>query len=341
MAAAQINQTYEEIIKDIRAKRFKPVYLFMGFENYYIDNLVNVLLDSALKEDEKDFNLTTFFGADADIKNVIGTAQSFPMSAEHSVVLVKEAQDLQKIEDLVYYLQYPQPTTILVFVYKNGIVDRRKKFVSLIASIGVVFESKRVNESQLPNLIRSYVKMKGYNIDNKSEIIIAESIGADLIRLYGELDKLFIAMPNGQKSITPEFVEANIGISKDFNYFELQNALIVKDAKKAFQIVKYFGNTPKVNPIQKILPMLSRFFSTLMMAYYAPQKTIGGISKYLGQTEWQVKSNICPAMKIYSARKVLEILDEIRTADEKSKGYEGSKLSGGDVLKQLIAFILN
>lgn len=340
MAAATAKGiTFEAIIKDVRAGNLKPAYLLMGEENYYIDRIAETVLDKALKKEERDFNLSTYYGPDANVNDIMNAAQSYPMGAEHSVVIVKEAQGLKEIENLTYYLQHPQPTTVLLLIYKNGVADRRKKFVQLIGTIGIVFDSQKVKEAQLPALVRSYAKTKGYAIDEKSVSIICESVGTDLVRLYGELDKLFIAMPVGQKQVTPEVVERNIGLSKDYNFFELQNALIAMDKKKAFQIVKYYEANQKANPIQATLPVLFRLFSSIMMAYYAPEKTSFGIANYLGVNPWQAERNVLPAMKMFSARKVLDILDAIRDADKKSKGFEGS-IPPGDILRQLVAFIL-
>ncbi len=341
MAASSSNgQTYEAILKDVKAGHLKPVYLLMGVENYYLEKLQEAIIDATLPEEDRDFNMHVFYGNDADINSVVNAAQSFPMGAERSLVIVREAQDLKGLENITYYLQNPQPSTVLLIIYKNGKVDGRKKFVTQIASMGVVFESLKVNDQQLPTLVRNYAREKGREIDEKSVSLIAESIGADLMRLYGEMDKLFLTLPQGI-AVTPELVEKNIGISKDFNFFELQNALVEKNALKAFQIIKYFEMNPKANPIQMTLPMLFNFFSNLMMAFYAPQKTTEGIANYLGQREWQVRKNIYPAMRKYNAKKVLEILQEIKCADEKSKGVGGSKISSGDILKQLIAFILD
>ncbi|MBP3773788.1 MAG: DNA polymerase III subunit delta [Bacteroidaceae bacterium] len=340
MAAAQKGITFEAIMKEIAAGQFRSVYLLMGNENYYIDRIADAIVDNALREDERDFCLNVFYGSDASVNNIINAAQSFPMMGERSVVLVREAQNLSGWDDLSYYLQHPQPSTVLVLVYKNGTIDRRKKVVSLISTLGVVFESAKVKDYQLPALIRAYAQEKGFAMDEKSVSLVADSIGCDLIRLYGEMDKLFLAMPAGQQRVTPDLVERNIGISKDFNYFELQNALVAKDVKKAFQIAKYFANNPKANPIQLILPTLFRFFSTLMIAHYAPDKTSVGIANYLGQPEWMVRNNVLPALRLYSAGKVLRILEEIRMADEKSKGMGGSGWTEGDILRQLLAFIM-
>lgn len=342
MALSRTSQpTFEDIMRDISQKRFQPVYLLMGAENYYIDRIVEAIVDNALTEDERAFNLITYFGMDADMGRVINSAKSYPMGAAHSVVLLKEAQHLKNLDDLSFYLQHPQPTTILVITYKNGVVDRRKKYVLAIQSQGILFESKKPSESQLYGCVTAYVARHGCTIDKKSASIIADSVGTDLSRLYGELDKLMIALPQGTTGITPQMVEDNIGISKDYNYFELQNALVERDVFKANQIAAYFDKNQKANPIQVVLPMLFRFFSNAMMAYYSPDKSGRGLAAFLALKEWQVQRNILPVIRNYSARKVLMILDEIRETDRKSKGMYGSKVPSGDLLRSLIFYILH
>ena len=332
--------TFEEILKDINARNFKPVYLLMGEEPYFIDRLLDAIVSNALPMEERDFCLTTFYGADTTANAVINTARSFPMGSR-MVVVVKNANELKDIEDLSVYLQNPQPTTVLVLVNKNGNFDRRKKFVSRAASIGVVFESQKVRESQLSGIIATFFRQKGYTADVKSVSLIADSIGSDLTRLYGEMTKLVNSLTPEVKVITPELVEQHIGISKDFNIYEFQNALIARDSFKAFQIAKYFDDNPKQNPIQAVLPSLFRLFSQLMIAYYSPGKDKNSVAQYLGIQPWQVERNIFPAMRNYSAAKVLSILSVIRDTDEKSKGFGGSKVANGDLLKQLVFFILH
>lgn len=339
---AQKVWTYEEIMRDIVQKHFLPVYLLMGEESYYIDRIVEAIEKNALTPDERAFNLQTFYGMDADIGAVINSAKSYPMGAEHSVVELREAQHMNSIDDIAFYLQNPQPTTILVITYKHGGVDKRKKIIARIASVGVLFESPKIKDSQLPSLIVSYARENGYVVNQKTASVISESIGSDLSRLYGELDKLFVALSaSNARNITPEMVEHHIGISKEFNYFELQNALVGKDIFKANQIIKYFDKNPKANPIQVTLPMLFRFFSNLMIAHYSPDRSEHGLSAYMGMADWQVRYNILPALKNYNARKVLQILNEIRLTDGKSKGVGASKVSPGDLLKELIFFILH
>lgn len=332
--------TFEEILKDINAHNFKPVYVLMGDEPYFIDRLLDGIVSNALPEEERDFCLTTLYGADTTANAVINMARSFPMGSR-MVVVVKNANELKDIEELSVYLQNPQPTTVLVLVNKNGNFDRRKKFVSRAAAIGVVFESQRVKESQLGGIIATFFRQNGYTADMKSVSLIADSIGSDLTRLYGEMTKLVNSLTADVRVITPELVEQHIGISKDFNIYEFQNALIAKDSFKAFRIAKYFDENPKQNPIQVVLPSLFRLFSQLMVAYYSPGKDKNSVAQYLGIQPWQVERNIFPAMRNYSAAKVLSILSVIRDTDEKSKGLGGSKVSNGDLLKQLVFFILH
>lgn len=331
---------YEEILNGIKAHDFKPVYMLMGEEPYFIDQLTEAIVSNALPEEERDFCLTTFYGADTTANAVINSARSFPMGSR-MVVLVKNANELKDIEELAVYLQNPQPTTVLVLVNKNGKFDGRKKFMTYAANIGVVFESKKVRESQLSGIIATFFRQYGYTADMKSVSLIAESIGNDLTRLYGEMTKLLNSLTPEVKAVTPELVAQHIGISKDFNIFEFHNALIARDSFKAFQIAKYFDDNPKQNPIQMVLPSLFRLFSQLMIAYYAPSKDRESMAQYLGLKSWQVERNIFPAMRNYSAAKVLSILSAIRDVDEKSKGYGGSKVSDGDLLKQLVFFILH
>lgn len=332
--------TFEEILKDVNACHFKPVYVLMGEEPYFIDRLLDAIVSNALPEEERDFCLTTLYGADTTANAVINTARSFPMGSR-LVVVVRNAKELKDIDELSVYMQNPQPTTVLVLVNKNDKLDRRKKFMSRAAEIGVVYESQKVKENQLGGIIATFFRQKGYTADMKSVSLIADSIGNDLTRLYGEMTKLVNSLTPDTRVITPELVEQHIGISKDFNIFEFQNALIAKDSFKAFQIAKYFDDNPKQNPIQVVLPSLFRLFSQLMVAYYSPGKDKNSVAQYLGIQPWQVERNIFPAMRNYSAAKVLSILSVIRDTDEKSKGLGGSKVSNGDLLKQLVFFILH
>jgi DNA polymerase-3 subunit delta len=332
----------ETIIKEIKAKQYHPIYYLMGEEPYYIDNIADYLLDNVLTESEKDFNLTILYGMDTTMADVLTAAKRFPMMSEYQVVMVKEAQHLKDPEDLLsYYLQKPLNSTILVFCHKHGTIDRRKKVAQMIDKLGVLYESKKLKDAQIPSFISSYLRKKNVDIEPKAAEMMTEFVGADLSRLRGELDKLVITLPQGITRITPAQVEQNIGISKDYNTFELKNALIEKNILKANKIVKYFGANPKKNPIQATLALLNNFFSNLMIAYYAPEKSERGVAEQLGlKTTWQSKDYLT-AMRNYSGVKVMNIISDIRTCDAMSKGVGNSSMSDGELLKELVYKILH
>ena len=311
--------TYEEIARELKNRIYKPVYYLMGEESYYIDRISEYIAQTVLNENEKEFNQTIVYGADTDIATVINAAKRYPMMSKYQVVIVKEAQNIKNIEELVYYLQKPLDSTILVLCHKHGTLDRRKKLAAEIEKVGVLFESKKIKDAQLPGFISSYLKRRSVEIEPKASEMMAEFVGADLSRMAGELEKLIITLPRGQKRITPEQIERNIGISKDYNNFELRNALVAKDVFKANQIIKYFEENPKTNPLQMTLSVLFNFFSNLMLAYYAPDKSEQGIANQLGlKSSWQSKDYMV-AMRKYSGVKVMQIIGEIRYCDAKSK----------------------
>lgn len=335
--------TCDDILKELRAKQYRPIYYLMGEEDYYIDLIADYIEENVLTDEEKEFNQTVMYGGDVDnIATVINAAKRYPMMAEHQVIIVKEAQAVRGMEGLTYYLQKPLLSTILVLCHKHGVLDRRKKLAGEIEKAGgVVFESKKVREAQLPAFISSYLKRKGGDIEPKASQMVAEFVGTDLSRLTGELEKLVITLPKGLTRVTPEQVERNIGISKDYNNFELRAALVEKDVLKANRIVKYFEENPKGNPIQMTLSLLFSFFSNLMMAYYAPEKSEHGIAAFLDlKSPWQAREYLA-AMRRYSGVKTLQIIGEIRTADAQSKGVENSSMSDGDILRELVFKILH
>ena len=333
--------TCDEILKELKAKQYRPVYYLMGEEAYYIDLIADYIEDKVLTETEKEFNLTVIYGNETDIASVINAAKRYPMMSEHQVIIVKEAQNLSNIDELSYYLQKPQPSTILVFCHKHGALDRRKKIAGEIEKVGILFESKKLKEGQLPAFISAYMKRKGTDIEPKAAAMLADFVGADLSRLTGEMEKLVITLPHGQTRVTPEQVEQNIGISKDYNNFELRNALVEKDVLKANKIIRYFEDNPKTNPIQMTLAVLFGFFSNLMLAYYAPEKSEQGIAAFLSlKSPWQARE-YQTAMRKYTGVKTMRIIGEIRQTDAKSKGVGNSSLSDGELLRELIFFILH
>lgn len=333
--------TYEDIAKDIKNGKFAPVYLLMGEEDYYIDRISDYIVEKALDENEKEFNLTIMYGLDTDMASVVNNAKRYPMMSEHQVVVVKEAQNLRSWDELSFYMQKPLTSTILVFCYKHGTLDRRKKIVAEIEKNGVVFESKKLKENLLPGFITTYMKRRKMEIDDTAAQLMAEFVGNDLNRLAGELDKLIITMPKDRNRITPVEIERNIGISKDYNNFELKNALITKDTLKANKIVKYFSDNPKSNPLQPTLALLFNYFSNLMVAYYAPERTENGVAAYLGlKSPWLAKEYIA-GMKAYTGVKVMNIITQIRLCDARSKGIGNVSLSPGELLRELVYFILH
>ena len=333
--------TYEDIAKNIKNGKFAPVYLLMGEEDYYIDRISDYIVEKALDENEKEFNLTIMYGLDTDVASIVNNAKRYPMMSEHQVVVVKEAQNIRAWDDLSFYLQKPLESTILVICYKHGTMDKRKKIVAEIEKKGVVFESKKLKENMLPAFITTYLKRRKMEIEDKAAEMMADFVGNDLNRMAGELDKLSITMPAGKNRITPEEIERNIGISKDYNNFELKNALIARDTLKANKIVKYFNDNPKNNPIQPTLTILFNYFSNLMVAYYAPERSDNGVAAYLGlKSPWQAKEYLA-GMKAYSGVKTMNIITQIRLCDAKSKGIGNVSLSQGELLRELVYFILH
>lgn len=338
--------TYEDIVRAVKSGRYSPIYYLMGDESYYIDRISDYIVNTVLKEEEKDFNLNLLYGLETSVDQIINLAREYPMMSEHRVVLVREAQNLnfeneRNAERFLLYLRRPQPTTILVFCHKHGVLDRRKKVASEIQKTGVLFESKKLYDNQLPGFVTSYLKRKGVAMEQDAVMMICDYVGSDLNHMAGELDKLVLALPANTMRIDSRFVESHVGISKDFNNFELLSAIIEGNIYKANRIVKVFNENPKVHPVSVSISVLFNFFSSLMEAYYAPVRTEDGIAEWLGVQRWQVTKNILPAMKRYSGIKVMQIIEKLRETDEKNKGIGGSKLSNEQLLGYLIYFIMH
>ena len=334
--------TFDSIMADLRARKYSPIYYLMGEESYYIDKISDFIEENVLTPEERDFNQTVMYGSDVTVGSIVETARRYPMMAEHQVVIVKEAQKLKALEPLEKYALKPQPSTILVFCHKYGKIDGRKKVFTEIAKTGVIFESKKLKDRELVPFIRKYLQAKGASIDPKSEQIIADSIGADLNRLTGELDKVLIALPENDKRVTPEVAEKQIGGSKDSNTFELRDAIVNRNAFKANQIANYFDINPKAGSFYQILPMLFNYFQNLMIAFYCPQKgSPEAVAKWLDMKNiWAVKDYMT-GMRNYSGMKVMQIISKIREIDAKSKGIDNPNTPSGELMKELIFFILH
>jgi len=337
---AKTTHTPQSILSEIKQGNFKPVYFLMGEESYYIDFITNFMLENILSDSEKEFDMNIVYGKDVVLRDVIGLARQYPMLASKRIVLVKEAQDLKDMEDLSLYLQKPMPTTILIFNYKNGTIDRRKKVAGDLEKLAVIFESKKLYENELPDWITSYAKTKGLGIDDRSALILADYLGSDLGRIVGELDKLSITMPKGETRITPEIIERNIGISKEYNDFELQSALIKKDILKANKIAAYYSKSPKNNPLIKTIAVLSMFFSNLMLYHYLVDKNSSAVASELGIAPFRTK-DFPIAAKNYNAFKTMTIISMMREYDAKSKGFESRGIPDSELFKELLFKILH
>lgn len=333
--------THETILRAVMAGEIAPVYYLMGEESYYIDRVANFIAESVLQPEERDFNLIHIYGPDSDTHTIIQAALGYPMGAEKMVVMVKEAQALRDIEQLESYLQHPQPSTVLIFCHKNGTIDKRKSVVKQIEKVGVLYESAKLRDYQLPNWIRDYLRRKKVGIEPQAEAMMAEFVGPDLNRMAGELDKLVISMGENERIISTALVMQHIGVSKEFNVFELTDALSRKDVLKVRQITNYFDKNPKQNPIQKTLPAVFKFFQNLMLAYYSPDKSPAGIASWISMNPYVCEKTIIPAMRLYTGRKVMEIIGQIRRTDARSKGVDSPATSDADLVKELMFFILH
>ncbi len=343
MAAEQKTYTYEGIMSDLKAGRYEPVYYLMGDESYYIDKISDYIAEHALQPEERDFNQTVMFGSDVTAAQVADAARRYPMMAERQVIIVKEAQNLKQTDQLEKYFKTPVKSTVLVLCHKNGSIDGRKReYVKTIKAAGVLFESKKLRDRDLPPFIEKYLKQREVSIDQKSTQLIADSIGADLSRLTSELDKVILALPATDRRVTPQVVEDQIGVSKDFNAFELRDAIVNRQVFKANQIIKYFDENPKAGSIYSFLPMLFNYFQNLMIAYYAPNnKSQESVAEWLElRSPWAAKDYMT-GMRNYSGMKVMQIISKIREIDAKSKGLDNPNTPPGELMKELIFYILH
>ncbi len=340
---AQAAVTYTSVMSELKARHFKPLYYLMGEESYYIDKISDWIAENALQPEERDFNQTILFGSDVTAAQIADAARRYPMMSEYQVVIVKEAQNIKNTEALEKYLKQPMPTTILVMCHKNGKLDGRKQgYIKAIREAGILFESAKLKEKDLAPFIERYLQDKGASIDPKSTQLIAEAIGADLGRLTSELDKVLLSLPDSDKRVTPQVVEDQIGVSKDFNGFELRDALVNRNVFKANQIIKYFDENPKAGSIYAFLPLIFGYFQNLMIAYYCPKK---GSQEALAQwldfkSPWPAREYMT-GMRNYSAMKVMQILGKIREIDAKSKGLDNPNTPPGELMKELIFFTLH
>jgi len=340
--AEKNNVTYEGIMRELAEGKYSPVYYLHGEESYYIDKIADYIAEHALKPEERDFNQTVLFGSDVTASQIADTCRRYPMMAERQVVIVKEAQNLKNTEALEKYMKQPLQSTVLVVCHKNTKLDGRKReYVKTIQQAGILFESPKLRDRELPPFIEKYLEKKQVSIDPKSTQLIADAIGADLSRLVSELDKVILSLPEGERRVTPQVVEDQIGVSKDFNGFELKDAIVNRNIYKANQIMNYFDKNPKAGGIYKFLPLIFNYFQNLMLAYYSPQKTQEGVASWLEmKSPWGAK-DFMTGMKNYTGLKVMQIISKIREIDAKSKGLDNPNTSPGELMKELIFYILH
>jgi len=323
----------KNIVASIKNGDIKPIYFLMGEEAYYIDAIAKYIGKTILTEEEKGFNQIVLYGRDVKIEDIVSTAKRFPMMAERQVVIVKEAQDLSRtIDDLISYVENPQPSTVLVICYKYKTLDRRKKLYKEISKKGVLFESKKLYDNQVPDWIRRILVTRGYTITPKAAQMLVEFLGNDLGKVNNELEKLQLIIKPGEQ-ITPDIIEENIGISKDYNNFELQNAISKRDVKKAYSIIQYFSHNPKIHPIVLTIALLFSFFSKVLKYHALSNKSLA--SKVLGVNPYFVKDYETAAQN-YTMKKISGIITSIREIDMKSKGVGAANLPQGDLLKELL-----
>lgn len=330
----------KQIVEEIKAGNPKPIYFLMGEESYYIDKISDFIENNILKEEEKGFNQMILYGRDVSIDDIIANAKRYPMMADKQVVIVKEAQDLSRtIEKLVNYAENPQTTTVLVICYKYKTLDKRKKLSKIIAKNSCLFESKKLYENQVGDWIASNLNEKGYKIETKAEQMLVEFLGTSLSKINNELDKLMLVLPKGSV-ITASHIEENIGISKDFNNFELRKAVGEKQVVKANQIAIYFAQNPKSNPLVMTISLLNSFFTQLLLYHGLKDKGRINVAKSLRINPFFVSEYENAARK-YPMRKVAQVIGFLRTADLKSKGVGASNLPQGDILKELLFQIMH
>lgn len=332
--------SFDQVMSDLRRKDYKPIYFLMGEEAYYIDLISDFIQNNILDESQREFDMTVVYGKDTDMTTIVNAAKRYPMMSPYQVVIVKEAQLIKDWDALQYYIGKPLASTILVFGFKYGTPDKRKKWMQDIGKTGVVFESDKLRDYEMGAWISRYAKTKNVTVDEKAIVMLTEFLGTDLSKVANELDKLLLTKPADSNRITPEHVEKNIGISKDFNVFELQAALINKDVLKANRIVRYFADNRKANPMVMVLAQLFNFFSNVMMYHYLPDKSQGAVASELKINPYFVK-DFEKASKAFGAWKTMNIITWIRETDARGKGIESNGVDEGDLLKELVFKILH
>jgi DNA polymerase III subunit delta len=330
--------TFENIIADLKARKFKPVYFLTGEEPYFIDSITGYLSEHVLAEAERAFNQLILYGRDTDISNIITSARRFPMMASHQLIIVREAQNLKSLEGLEHYLAAPLSTTILAFAYKYKKIDKRTKLAKMLAEKSVLFESDKVREDKVPSWISSHLASDNYQIEPKAASLLTDFLGNDLGKIVHELEKLILVLPAGTRQITAGMIEKNIGISKDFNNFELNRALVTRDIVKANRIIRYFSSNPRNNPFILTVSSLFFYFGKILLFHGLTDKSRENVARELGINPYFV-AEYQQAARTFPMAKTQQIISWLREYDLKAKG--SSAASEGDLLRELIYRILH
>ncbi len=330
---------YKEIIASITKKDLEPVYFLMGDEPYYIDKLADAFSKDILSAEEQEFNQVVLYGKDIETTQIITEAKQFPFGAEKRVVIIKEAQHLTDIEILDSYLDTVQPSTILVICYKGKSVDKRKKFGKTLYEKCVVFESKKLYENKISDWINTYINQKGFDIDNSASAVLSEYLGTDLSKITNELDKLMLVVKKDEK-ITTTLIEYHIGISKDYNIFELQNALGKRQVIKANRIINYFANNPRSHNIVPIISALFSYFQRIMLYHFLRNKNPKLAASALKVNPFFIDQYKTAAQN-YSKRQLFFIFEHLKDYDLRSKGVNNKSTTNQSLLKELIFKVLH
>lgn len=331
----------DKIIADIKAGKPSPVYLLHGEEPYYIDVVSDYIEDHVLEEAQRGFDQTVLYGKDTDVSTIVSAAKRYPMMSDYQVIIVKEAQSLDWKNDelLQHYAANPTPTTILVFAYKFGKFDKRKKLYKLIDKAGTILESSKIYDNKVAAWVTDYLGKRERKIHPQAAAMIGEYLGNNLSKVVNELEKLILNVPKDQQ-ITAKEVSDNIGVSKDFNSFELTAALGTRNAFKCFQIVDYFAANPKSNPPPLVFAALNNYFSKILKYHYLPDKNSQSAAKALGVNPFFVREYEAAA-RTYTKWKTVQVISYLREYDLKSKGVNASNIEQGELMKELVYKILS
>lgn len=332
--------TFDQIINSIKENDLKPVYLLTGEESYFIDMITSQFAENILTDEQKAFNFTVFYGKDTDAVSVINAARRFPMMSDYQLIIIKEAQNLRNIEELIHYTNSPLKSTILVINYKYKKLDKRKKLYHSIEKHGVIFESKKLYEDKIPDWIINYLHKKGYGINPASSVLLTEYLGNDLSKIVNELNKLIVGLNGQEKNITTDHIEKNIGISKEYNNLELQNALINNDVVKAARIVNYFAKNQKNNPVNLTISSLYYFFNKVLLVNFTADKSKAGLAVALKVNPYFVPE-YQKAARLYPPERTISVISLLREYDLKSKGIGNITATPGDLLNELIYKIMH